>query len=75
MKKYWYYTYKVQDKKGNIRIGFGTLSTDGGEFPISYLLESLQKALKTDNVVFDSWHEISTEQYEKMQKFFDKTNK
>lgn len=74
MKKYWYFTYKVGTKNGHI-FGVGKCSFEDGEFDIADVIDHLMDEFKTENVAVDSWHEISTKQYEKMQKFFDKTKK
>ena len=69
MRKYYYYTYK-----GDKFYGMGLAYSDDSCFPISEITESLREKNRVLTTV-DFWHEISADEYEKMQKFFAYSNK
>lgn len=73
MRKYWYYTYKTRNS-----IGSGICYSNDGEFDIAGKIEYLESKHpdnKDNLIVIDNWKEISKEQYEKMNQYFDNKNK
>lgn len=69
MRKYYYYTYKTCGAMGG-----GIAYSDNGEFDLFDTMEFLAKKFN-ENAVVTFWQEISSQQYEKMRKYFDSQNK
>lgn len=73
MRKYWYYTYKTRNC-----IGSGVCYSDDGEFDIVgriKYLESKYPEHKGNLIIIDNWKEISSNQYEKLNEYFDNQEK
>lgn len=73
MRKYWYYTYKTRNY-----IGSGICCSDDGEFDIVgriKFLESKYPEHKGNIIIIDNWKEISSNQYEKLNEYFDNQEK
>lgn len=73
MRTYWYYTYKTK-----YSIGSGICYTEDKEFDIAgeiKYLESRWPENRDGLIVIDNWKEISKEQYEKLNQYFDNQNK
>lgn len=66
MRKYWYYTYKSATSFGS-----GISVSDDGEFDILRAMYHIKEKHHVDATI-DSWHEISSSQYEKLNEFYDK---
>lgn len=69
MRKYWYYVMKTS--KGEV---WNVCYSDDGEFPLSEELNKWSK-LYPLGIIIKYWHEISSAQYKKLSKYFEKTNK
>lgn len=73
MRRYWYYTYKTRDS-----IGSGICYSDDEEFDIVGKIKYLEEQYPSNRgilVVIDNWKEISKNQYEKLNEYFDNRNK
>lgn len=73
MRKYYYYTYKTIDS-----IGSGICYSEDGEFDIVGRIKYLEEQFPSNRgilIVIDNWKEISSNQYEKLNQYFDNQNK
>lgn len=68
MRKYWYYTCAS---------GYGLWSevcySDSGKFDLEQRLKILNNKYRRATII--SWHEISTNEYEKLRDYFENKNK
>lgn len=65
MRKYWYYTYF-----GTKCYGTGTCTNDNGEFDLVGVVSYLKSKGYSDAIV-TFWKEISFEQYENFNEYFE----
>lgn len=65
MRKYYYYTYK-----GDKFYGMGLAYSENGCFPIYDTTKSLREKNRVLTTV-DFWHEISSDEYEKMSELME----
>lgn len=64
MRKYYYYTYRVKGSFAN-----GICYSDNGEFELIGMMELLREQHKEECII-TFWHEISSNQYEKLYEMF-----
>lgn len=69
MRKYWYYTFQTAKS-----FGFMACFSDSGEFDLAETTLWL-KGYVSEDATITNWHEISSAQYKKLSKYFEKTNK
>lgn len=69
MRKYYYYVYRVYGRFAN-----GICYSDSGQFELEGMMDVLHDQHGTDCII-TFWHEISSAQYKKLSKYFEKTNK
>lgn len=65
MKHYWYYTYK-----GLLCFGCGRVSSNSEDFEIVEVHKYLRENFGKD-VIVTNWKEVSKNQYEKMEEYFE----
>lgn len=68
MRKYYYYTYATANSVGD-RVCY----SDSGEFELCERIKILSNIY--GGAIITSWHEISSNQYEKLRKYFDSQKK
>lgn len=71
MRKYWYYTFESKGEHG-----FGISCTDNGEFDIIEVILTYRENKNNNSaVIITGWREISSSQYESLDKYFESLKK
>lgn len=71
MRKYWYYTFETGKETG-----YGISCTENGEFDITKIILAFDNNKKDNSImVITGWHEISSSQYESLDKYFESLKK